>query len=105
MLQTVLAGTVAFTAGGIILLALLTSARYARAWRRAPKGPGRLLPLHVWLVSLSYSGTVFIIGIGAVTGASGDLTDWRSWVRIPALLIGLAAMFVLVNFQRKKDDL
>jgi len=88
-----------FMGGGILALAAATMRRYYLRWRRTPGAPG-LLYLHVLLVAGSYLLLITLMMAGAISGGL-QLADWRAAIRIPALALGLAAMFVLVNFQRK----
>lgn len=74
--------------------------RYAVIWSRVPaeqKSQHRgLLPLHVWLVTLSYdlllaSATVEVWT--RMTVAAGP--SWRVFVLLPAYVLGVLAMIVI----------
>lgn len=85
-----------FMGGSLLLTTTWVLIRYFRQWRRTP-GRAGLLPLHIWLIALSYDLLVVIV-VGR--GIAGGLDDSWAWLRIPALAIGLGAMFILANFQR-----
>ncbi len=70
---------------------------YFVEWARTPGRRG-LVPLHIWLIALSYDLLIALVIFGGVFGRT-TLDDDRAWIRIPALVFGLAGMFVLANFQ------
>lgn len=78
--------------GGYLLgTSLIVTYEHFRVWRA---GRGRLLPLHVWSVAVSYDLLIVI-----VLTRTGPL-DAQAVIYIPALLLGCVAMTVLIQHQR-----
>ena len=92
-LDLALRGLGAFLGGGLALLTTVVLVRYFREWRRTP-GRAGLLPLHVFLVAASYD----LMVLGFTLGIATRPASWRAAIIIPALVLGLAAMFVMVTF-------
>ncbi len=80
--------------GGLVSLTFMVVWDHLRTWRRKGKDMRRMLPLHVWTVALSYD--LLVITVLSRTGPLG----WRAFIYVPALLIGVFAMYVLVKHQR-----
>jgi hypothetical protein len=79
------------TLSGLVLGATtVVAVRHYLLWRKAPDG-ARLLPLHVWLVALSYD----LLVLATMLQSLVLLRWWHPWVFVPALLLGLGAMYVI----------
>ncbi len=86
----------ALLGGGLLLLTTIVLVRYLLEWSRTP-GRAGLLPLHVFLVAASYD----LMVLGFTLGIATRPASWRAAIIIPALALGLVAMFVMVTFQRR----
>jgi len=81
--------------GGVLVsLTFMVTWDHLHTWVRKGKDKSRSLPLHVWTVALSYD--LLVIALLTRTGP----LDWRAFIYIPALLLGVFAMYVLVKHQR-----
>jgi hypothetical protein len=84
--------------GGFVLgSTLLVAAQYFARWRSAPSGR-RLLPLHVWTLAVSYD----LLLLSQLSRF--EPFDWRTFLYVPALLLGDAAMIAMLRHQRKETN-
>ena len=85
-----------FLGGGILLLVCLVVWRYWVDWQATP-GRAGLLPLHVWMMAVSYA----LLTVTVMTAAFLNVVTWRAFIYVPALFLGLAGLFIMVHFQRR----
>jgi amino acid transporter len=81
---------------------LVVAIRYMLRYRvvRADDKQRAVLPLHIWMVATSYD----ILLLGAALQQLVHYRWWHSVVYIPALLIGIYAMWVLGRGQRPHEE-
>ena len=82
-----------FLGGVVFVLSAYVIINHVRAWRRNDL---HLLPLHVWLVSISYN---FLVVSLMLRGPENDLAFFFGST---GLLIGIYSLWVLATFQRKR---
>ena len=83
-LMTILLSGLIFYYSGYVIF------NHIRLWRQTGRN---LLPLHVWLISISYNGLVVSL-----------LTDERDfqlrfWIYVPSLLVGVFSLHILAKQQ------
>lgn len=81
----------------LLALALLVLVSYYQAWRHAPPGRQGLLPVHVAVVTASY---LTLATRDAYEVATDDSDPWNVAVVIFSLVTGLAAMVLILRFER-----
>lgn len=88
-----------FAAAFLVGYTFVVVVRYALYWRvvRAQGKRVSTIPLHVWLVALSYDLLVF----GMAYQIQRDLEPWHVFVYLPALLTGVVGMHVLGRRQQR----
>lgn len=84
---TVLASGLIFYFSGHVIY------RHIRLWMSTGHN---LLPLHVWLISISYNGLV----ISLLTNERDFHT--RFWIYFPSLLLGVFSLYILSKGQRRR---
>lgn len=89
-----------FLAGTLIIgMSLTVGVVYWRAWRAT--GRAGIVPYHVWLISLSYCLLVVASLLDMVERFGTPLT-WRVPVWAVAYTTGLLAVWVILDYQRRR---
>lgn len=78
---------------------LVVATRYMLHWRVIRRQPQAALPLHIWIVAFSYN----LLLLGVALQALVKVRWWHPFVYLPALGLGIGAMYVLGRAQRKPD--
>ena len=81
----------------LVGFSLVAVIRFLLRWR-VVRHSGRVttIPLHVWLVSLSYN----LLVVGMVIDVYQRSQAWHPYVFLPALITGIYGMIVLVKAQK-----
>ena len=87
---------------GMIIVVNVTYYKYWRQNRHA--GWKGLLPFHVFAVSLSYGLLLAYatIAVVQVTVRGTPIVWWRVGTLIPAILLGLVAMYIIFQLRREE---
>lgn len=71
-----------------------------RAWRAAPSGSG-ILPLHVFLISISQLCFLAGAAVGILDNLENPFT-YKTFLYVAGSLVTLAALFIIGKFQHNR---